>query len=101
MNILRWAVIVGREDELPLGQEPETYEEICRRVDEHRRDDYLLWWSPDIWNSEPYDEDHRTFNLEGELCHRPSQDDSDNFFEPESGDEEPSNSSDVVMEATE
>ena len=101
MNILRWAAIEGREDELPLGQETQTYEEICRRIDENRRDAYLLWRAPDIWNSEPYDEEHRNFNLEGELCYRPSQDDSDHFFEPESGDEEPSCGSDEVTEVVE
>ena len=48
MDILRWAVVEGREEEFPLGQEPQTREEIHRRIDENRRDSYMLWRAPDI-----------------------------------------------------
>ena len=98
MTIVRWAVAEGREEELPLGQEIPTFAEICRRVDENQRDDNTLWWAPDIWSCEPYDEERRPFPHEGVLYYRPSQDDSDDFFEQESGDEAPSQSSDDAME---
>ena len=101
MTIARWAVVEGREDELPLGQEPQTYEEICRRVAENRRDEYMLWWAPDIWSSEPYDAEHRTLPHEGVLYYRPSEDDSDDLFGDDSGDEAPSQSADDAMEVDE
>ena len=101
MTILRWAAVEGREEELPLGQETQTIEEICCRIDENRRGAYMLWWAPDICSCEPYDEEHQSFELEGVLYYRPSQDDSDDCFEQESGDEAPSQSSSDAMEVEE
>ena len=84
-----------------MGQETQTFAEICRRVDENRRGAYMLWWAPDIWSCEPYDEEHRSLPHEGVLYYRPSQDDSDDFFERESGDEAPSQSPGDAMEVDE
>ena len=98
MNTLRWAVIKHREDELPLGQEYETAEEIAARVRAGQRDEYIQWWSPNIWSIEPYDEAHGSLNPDRCLYYRPSPEDSDNFFEEESGDEVPSESSANEME---
>ena len=88
---------MGREEDLPLGQEMKTEEEIFHRVNENRRDHYLSRRAPDIWGSGPHDLEHRAFNSDVMLYWRPSQDDSDDFFEQESGDEAPSLSSDDAM----
>ena len=98
MDILRWAAIKHCEEDLPLGQEHQTEEEISARIREGRRDEYIQWWSPNIWSSVPYDEAHNTLNSERCLCYRPSREDSDNFFEEESGDEAPAGSSTNEME---
>ena len=89
---------MNREEDLPLGQEPQTLEEIYARIDANKRHDYMLWWSPDIWSSEPYDEAHRQLPQNKTLCYRPSPDDSDGYFEPESGDEAPTQSTDSDMD---
>ena len=49
-DVLRWVAVEGREAEQPLGQETQTWEEICRRVEENRRDAYLPWRAPDMWS---------------------------------------------------
>ena len=98
MDVLRWAVIMKREDELPLGQEPQTLEEIHARTDVNRRDECMLRWCPDIWSCEPYDEAHRRLPQDKTLCYRHSPDDSDGYFEAESGDEVPTQSTDSDMD---
>ena len=102
--MLRWAVVSGREEELPLGQEHETHEEIVARIREGRRDEYLRWWSPDIWSVNPYDRDHDSFGTDRVLYHRPSPEDSDEYFEPyapDVGDEVPTPTSEGAMEVDE
>ena len=94
MVVVRWAVIKQREDELHLGQDYQSPQEISERVRAGRRDEYIRWWSPDIWSTEPYDDNHRSLGLNKTLCYRPSQEDSGDFFEDDSGDEAPTPSED-------
>ena len=89
LDVVRWAVIKHREDELPLGQEFQTSQEISERVRAGKRDEYTKWLSPDIWSIEPYGEEHCALEWNKTVCYRPSQEDSDDFVDEDSGDEAP------------